>query len=453
MSLDNEELSPLQASLRHHGADFGVVRLNPAVASLGKIKAVVLKDRREQKRIAIIGTHQLLDLGLIRNKFLQMHVVLTGSELQDFYSEQSINAEFILPVTHRLESVVDSELLSLKQIYIATDIPNQYIMLDQHNFRLLLGDAIIAPITQDVESVMFEENTYSDEKAVNTSLNFYTASDLRSLELPPMPRIAQEILRLQDKPNATITELVNIIQRDPSLSAQIIRWASSSYYATSGEINSLQDAIQRVLGFSVVSNIVLALALKKTMKAPREGAQGYLSVTEQSIYLALAVERLTRLVPGKIRPAAGRAYLIGLLNNIGYFVLAELFAERLPDIWLEMEANTHASVIAVERNALGIDRNQLAALLMEHWDMPSEISNALRQQDNPNYSGDGWPYALLVYMAKHLLRNNNLLTGASSEIFDTQVFSHLGVDQADAEEIIAQLVQSDEFISVARVIS
>ena len=49
-------------------------------------------------------------------------------------------------------------------------------------------------------------------------------------ELPPMPDLGRRILELQSDPNAGARELANIVQLDPSLAAQVIRYASSSYY-------------------------------------------------------------------------------------------------------------------------------------------------------------------------------------------------------------------------------
>ncbi len=44
-------------------------------------------------------------------------------------------------------------------------------------------------------------------------------------ELPPMPEVAHDLLRLRNKPNADVLDLVNIVERDPSLASQVMRVA------------------------------------------------------------------------------------------------------------------------------------------------------------------------------------------------------------------------------------
>lgn len=54
-----------------------------------------------------------------------------------------------------------------------------------------------------------------------------------------------------------------MVETDPALAAQVVSWAASPYYASPGKIRSVEDAIVRVLGFDLVINLALGLALGK----------------------------------------------------------------------------------------------------------------------------------------------------------------------------------------------
>lgn len=57
-------------------------------------------------------------------------------------------------------------------------------------------------------------------------------------ELPPMPEMARRILQLRGNPDASVADLAAIIEFDPSLAAQVVRYAASPFYAYRGKINS-----------------------------------------------------------------------------------------------------------------------------------------------------------------------------------------------------------------------
>ena len=43
--------------------------------------------------------------------------------------------------------------------------------------------------------------------------------------------MADEILRLRADPSAVAKDLASVVEKDPSLAAQVISWAQSPYYA------------------------------------------------------------------------------------------------------------------------------------------------------------------------------------------------------------------------------
>ena len=66
-----------------------------------------------------------------------------------------------------------------------------------------------------------------------------------TLGLPSLSPTMQKILMLRCDPEAGVDSLVPVVRLDPSLSAQVMSWASSSYYAAPGKVHSLEDAIIR----------------------------------------------------------------------------------------------------------------------------------------------------------------------------------------------------------------
>jgi len=191
-------------------------------------------------------------------------------------------------------------------------------------------------------------------------------------------------------------------------------------------------------------NLALGLALGKTLEMPKKGPYGVIPYWQQSVYVAATVEALVTIMPRDSRPSFGTAYLAGLLNNFGYLILAEVFPPHFEKINRHIEANPHVSPHGIDRHLVGINRDQLSGWLMEFWNMPESICNALRHQNDPTYDGEDSEYSLLIYLANNLLRQHDVITGASLQPIPDTVYKQLNIDPEQAKEVVANILESNE---------
>lgn len=292
-----------------------------------------------------------------------------------------------------------------------------------------------------------------DTVQIRHSIQNFTTLRIRqrleeTLEIPPLSPTAERILQLRANPNASANELTAIVESDPSLAAQVVSWASSPYYAAPGRVSSVRDAIVRVLGFELVSNLAVGLVLGKSIATPSDRPDGISPYWAQAVYCSMAVEALMRLLPPAQRPRQGMMYLTGLLHNFGYLVLAHTFPPHFSSICRHTEANPAISHIAVEHHILGISREQIGAWLLQAWRMPEEVVAGVRHQHDPDYTGAHAVYANLIYMALRLLREQGI-GDAPPETIPDEVFSRYGLRAAACREVIAQLVQSQDAAMIA----
>jgi len=296
-----------------------------------------------------------------------------------------------------------------------------------------------------------------DLAQIHNSVKQFTTRRIRqrlddTLEIPPLSPTAERILQLRSNPHATADELTAIVESDPSLAAQVVSWASSPYYAAPGRVSSVRDAIVRVMGFELVSNLTLGLILGKAIAIPADRRTGILPYWAQAAYCSLAVEALARLMPPGQRPRQGLLYLTGLLHNFGYLVLAHTFPPHFEIICRYTEANPTISHIALEQHLIGISREQIGAWLLHTWRMPDELVTALRHQHDAEYAGPHAVYANLIYMALRLLHKHDIGSAPATPI-PPEMFQRHGLDAAQCREVVAQLVQSDDAARVAEQIN
>lgn len=236
-------------------------------------------------------------------------------------------------------------------------------------------------------------------------------------ELPPMPEMARRILQLRNNPDASVAELASIVELDPSLAAQVVRYAASPFYAYRGRISSIHDAITRVLGFDMVMNMALGLATGKSFHNPCDGPLGLGAFWKHAIYTATLVQALAKRMPPKARPQPGLAYLAGLLHNFGFLLLGHLFPPEFKLLNKLVAAHPESPVTTLEKCVLGMGQAQnflemghaqIGTWLMQSWQMPEEIIVTLREHHNPEYAGDHALFPHLVMVADHVLKGRDI---------------------------------------------
>jgi HD-like signal output (HDOD) protein/prolyl-tRNA editing enzyme YbaK/EbsC (Cys-tRNA(Pro) deacylase) len=417
------------------------------------VRSMFLKNARNEKIIAISRNDTLLDIQKIDTVLNSKHVALAIDEAAAYLKVSKLSAVSVLPDLNTVPTIVDKGLLAYTTIYLDIGADQQYIQLEQVNFQKLISGATVSDIAVSLPALSAPSDPATDRVCIGQSLTMFTELRVKqrleeTLEFPPLPATAQEIISLRTNPDANISDLTRIVELDASLSAQVVSWAASPYYSIPGSIKSIHDAIVRVLGFDMVLNLALGLSLRNTLKMPKKGTHGCIPYFEQSVYMATATQALVACIPCTIRPNFGAAYLVGLLNNFGYLVIAEVFNNQFTTICEHIDANPQSSYQAVERHIIGVDRNQLASWLMAYWDMPNSICNGLRHQSDPNYVGDDWQYSLLLYLANKLLQEHGLSMGANSDPIPHALFERLKIDRSAATQAIADVMAASDELNV-----
>lgn len=280
----------------------------------------------------------------------------------------------------------------------------------------------------------------------------------RVYELPPMPDLGRRILELQSDPNASAEQLAKIVQLDPSLAAQVIRYASSSYYGYSGRVTNIQEAIARVLGYDMVMSLSLGLAAGRSFNIPDHGPLGLPRFWEHAICSAVLTQKLRAVLPEGMRPDPGLCYLCGLLHDFGILLLGHLFPPEFQLLNKMAQANPTESVADLEGRLLGMGqaREMLAmgharigAWLMEAWRMPEAIRVTLLEHHNSAYLGDYDLLVHLVQLADFLLKYDEDLPQA--EELPTANLRLLQLLPEQALEVYAEVRDTkDELISLSR---
>jgi len=234
--------------------------------------------------------------------------------------------------------------------------------------------------------------------------------------LPTMPEMAQKVIQLSADPEASISDLVKVVEMDPSLAAQIMRYASSPFFSYRGKVDSVQTAVSRVLGFSMVMNLALGVTTAKPFRLPKNVPLNINAFWRHAIFSAALTQALSSELSGDIRPPAGLAYLAGLLHNFGHLLVGHLFRKEFLILNKFIIAEPEKELVEIEKHVFGYEHGQVGAWLMDIWKLPEEIVVATREHNNLDYHGEHAVYPQLVALSDRLLKEYGIGDAANSSI-------------------------------------
>jgi CheY-like chemotaxis protein/HD-like signal output (HDOD) protein len=253
---------------------------------------------------------------------------------------------------------------------------------------------------------------------------------------PPLPRISRDdctrraidalpartlggvvgaVIFTAGSPRADLSELANMIARDVSLSARVIRTANSAAYAKArGPVTTVHDAV-RIIGSSAVRNIAVTLGIFDVM--PKNHPDGYNPIFcwQHSFAVARLCEHLFNPGPGP-NPAqdTGVAYIVGLCHDLGELVFRERFGPEYRAI-MDCHQRTQRPWPDIEREVLGMTHGELVLAILHHFGLPAAIADPIEQFHHSPSSADT-PLVRILRMADHYANGLSLASSASAKI-------------------------------------
>ncbi len=257
-------------------------------------------------------------------------------------------------------------------------------------------------------------------------------------QLPGPPQLARRLLLLRGNPHATVAGLCTVVEEDAAIAAQVMRVANSAHYGA-GAVATLEAAVLRVLGFEAVLHIAMGMAVRSGLELPQDGPLGAQRLTRDAIYTAAVAEHLAAALPRRRRPVPGSAYLAGLLHDIGYLAMAQLF--RSEYFWLNklLQAHREAAPLDIECRLLGTDHADLGGRLCAAWSLPAAVIAVAHHHHDPDYAGEQADAVRLVQVAERLLASQGLGASGPDELPEA-LLSALGLEEEQVLERFSEVL-------------
>ena len=196
----------------------------------------------------------------------------------------------------------------------------------------------------------------------------------KSAAIPTMPQVAVRFLEVTQNPEFSHGQLVDLLSTDPGLAGEMLRLANSALFGMPRKVTSLKQALV-LLGVKRVRSLVLGRYMIEQLTANPP------TIIETDYYWrrSLATGVLAARFAADVAPQyREEAFLAGLFADVGVIALAE----ALPDAYRQ-PAEAYAprsgkNFLQLEREALDTTHAEVSALMLEHWQLPEALAEAVR---------------------------------------------------------------------------
>ncbi len=254
--------------------------------------------------------------------------------------------------------------------------------------------------------------------------------------LPALPHSAMQVITLTRNSETDIKDLITVIGHDPSLAANILRQANSSYYGYARRISSLPEAVV-ILGFQAIQNLAMASALSPLLKSELIGyGMNQEGLWRHSLFVAMAGKRLCK----RLRLPFGEvAFTAGLLHDIGKLILT-VYVQEVGSFILKKVNLENLSFRELEEKIIGFDHATVGGYIAQQWNLPKELVEVITNHHTPERAQHQQQLTAVIHIANALA--NLLGVGEAVDSFlnpvQEQALSLLNLTEHDLELIMAE---------------
>mgnify|MGYP001272871874 CR=1 FL=1 len=198
------------------------------------------------------------------------------------------------------------------------------------------------------------------------------------IKLPTLPGIFLKINETITRPNSSAFDIANLISKDTSLSARLLKIVNSAFYGFPSKIDNLFRAVS-IVGTNQLSTLATGVSL---IDAFRKVPSAYIDMGMFWRH-SIVCGTIGRIVAGyKNIQNTERLFVAGLFHDIGRLLLLQYAPEISCEMLQVAKRNGHV-LYELERDRLGFDHAIIGGKLLEQWKLPFSLENVVTHHHEP----------------------------------------------------------------------
>jgi len=208
--------------------------------------------------------------------------------------------------------------------------------------------------------------------------------------------------KLTAKTQTPVNEIANVISRDLSLTARLLRLVNSVFGGLTVEITSIEEAIF-FLGLRQIRQMAMTTRIIQEMESfsNDETEVDWKALWRHSIATAILTREVLSMTCGILEDDT--YYICGLLHDIGKLVMLHVYPEELMAS-MSFEASSPDELAQMEKAAFGWNHAEIGAMYLEENGLSREIVEAVLFHHTPAKAEAHSEYAAGIQLGDFLAR-------------------------------------------------
>jgi len=212
--------------------------------------------------------------------------------------------------------------------------------------------------------------------------------------LAPMPASVTRLAGMLVDPDASVNDIVRVIEFDQALTANLLRWANSAWSGSQTPILTVRASVIRMGTAQILKIAVGRRILGPMNRSLPEYGLGEQELWRHSVAAALSAECLDKFIS---KPVPGTAFTASLLHDIGKLFLSRYLSHEVIDEIRKLIEDERITYVEAENRLLGTDHAKVGGAIARHWKFPEQIAGAIERHHDPDPQPD--PVQDIVYIA------------------------------------------------------
>lgn len=245
-------------------------------------------------------------------------------------------------------------------------------------------------------------NAVADRTPISPCQNSTIVDKVKNCpRLPSLRSIETALRELLHADNRFTTQISEVIRRDPSLTARLLRLVNSVYYGLTSPVNSIEEAVF-YLGVRQIRQLaVVTPVIEDFQKLAGSTSFPWREFWQHCIATAILTRELTSSLS---RTEDDSDYVAGLVHDVGKIVMASAFPQHFQAIYLEEPEFPEEDLLAREKRILGVDHTELGAIYLSQHQLPGVLFEVARHHHDPENCHKSRELAAAVNIADMLAR-------------------------------------------------
>ncbi len=199
------------------------------------------------------------------------------------------------------------------------------------------------------------------------------------VKLATFPDIYFKIRQVLDSPMSSAAQVADVISKDTSLAAKLLKLVNSPFYGLPQRIDSISRAVM-VIGGQEVSTLALGISAMNAFKDIPPELINMRTFWEHSVAVGVFARTLGRAAG---QGGGERLFVAGILHDIGRLILFKKLPHAAVEAIYYARAN-QTSLYVAENEVVGFAHPLIGGLLLRAWKFPESLVGLVACHHKPS---------------------------------------------------------------------